>query len=649
MKKIILPLLFLFAVIPLFARIELPPIFSDNMVLQQQSDAPIWGKASPNKTVKITTSWDNKTYSLVADASGNWKISVQTLAAGGPYSILISDGKEVKLNDVMIGEVWICSGQSNMEMPLAGWGEVNNFKEEITAANYPEIRLLHVEKATSTQPQSNLKVRDGGWQVCSPATIGLFSSVAYFFGRNLNQNLHVPIGLISTSWGGTIAEAWTSAESLENMPYFKDAVKKVKSMPQNESQADYEAKLKNWEIQLIQNDEGYKNNNPVWVDVNVDDSDWKKMSVPGIWEDQGLDGFDGVVWFRYALDIPANFQGQDLELSLGTVDDWDITYFNGKQVGATNNRATKRVYTIPGNMVKEGKAVITVKVTDTGGRGGFYGDKTSLYLIKKNNLENESISLAGDWKYKTTVDFASSPRKPRLPDDPNRSTVLYNAMLHPIIPYSIRGAIWYQGEANDNRAVQYGELFPLLIRDWRKQWNSDFPFYFVQLANFREMKSEPTESNWAELRESQMKTLNLENTGMAVTIDIGDAKDIHPKNKQDVGLRLALAARANTYGEMIAYSGPVYKGYKLEQNKIRIYFEHTNGGLKTKDNLPLKGFAIAGSDHHFHWADAVIEGNEIVVSSPQVEFPVLVRYGWANNPDCNLYNGAGLPASPFRN
>ncbi len=646
MKKIIIPLLLLFTAISLFAQVELHPMFSDNMVLQRKTDAPIWGKASPGKQVKVVTSWNKKEYKTEVTSDGSWKIKVQTPAAGGPYSISISDGKEIKLNNVMIGEVWICSGQSNMEMPLAGWGQVNNFKEEIAAANYPQIRLLHVNKATSNQPESDLKVRDGGWQVCSPETVGLFSSVAYFFGRDLNQNLHVPIGLISTSWGGTIAEAWTSGESLENMPAFKDAVKKVKTAP-NETQAEYEAKLKAWDIQLIQNDEGYKDNNPVWTDVNVDDSDWKKMSVPSIWEDRGLNGFDGVVWFRYTLDIPANFQGQDLELGLGTIDDWDITYFNGKQIGASNNRSTPRVYTIPGDMVKTGKAVITVKVTDTGGNGGFYGEN-AMYLSKINN-QQETISLVGDWKYKTTVDFATSPRRPKSPNDPNRATVLYNAMLHPIIPYAIRGAIWYQGEANANRAAQYGELLPLLIRDWRKQWNSDFPFYFVQLANFRAMKPEPTESEWAELRESQLKTLNLENTGMAVTIDIGDAKDIHPKNKQDVGLRLALAARANTYGQKIAYSGPIYKGYKIEQNKIRIYFDHTNGGLKTKDNQALKGFAIAGSDHRFYWADAVIEGNEVVVSCPQVEFPVLVRYGWANNPDCNLYNGAGLPASPFRN
>jgi sialate O-acetylesterase len=453
------------------AKIGLPKIFTDNLVLQQQTDAPIWGKATPNKAVKIVTSWDSQTYQVKADASGKWLVKVKTPKAGGPYSISISDGTEVKLNNILIGEVWICSGQSNMEMPLAGWGKVNDYEQEIANANYPKIRLLHVEKATSNTPLEDLSgTRNGGWQECSPETIAEFSSVAYFFGRNLYENRDVPIGLINTSWGGTIAEAWTSGESLGNMPDFAKALEDIAKQEETEE-------------------------------------------------------------------------------------------------------------------------------------------------LKKN---------------------------------PNRVTVLYNAMIHPLAPYAFCGAIWYQGESNANRAYQYRELFPLMIRDWRKTWGKNFPFYFVQLANYMERKSEPEKSAWAELREAQFQTLNLENTGMAVTIDIGDAKDIHPKNKQDVGLRLALNARAITYREKIPYAGPVYKSYQIEEDKIRIRFDKVTNGLQTINDPKIKGFEIAGPDHVFHWAEAYIEKDEVVVSSSEVKFPVAVRYAWANNPECNLYDGANLPASPFR-
>jgi sialate O-acetylesterase len=293
--------------------------------------------------------------------------------------------------------------------------------------------------------------------------------------------------------------------------------------------------------------------------------------------------------------------------------------------------------------VKKGKAVISIRVTDTGGGGGIYGDEAKIFLASD---EAGKISLSGEWKYKQAVNFREFP-SPQSIRNPNRPTVLYNAMIHPLIPYAMQGAIWYQGESNADRAYQYRELFPLMIRDWRKAWNRDFPFYFVQLANYMERKNEPQESDWAKLREAQLQTLNLENTGMAVIIDIGDAKDIHPKNKQEVGRRLALAAEANTYKQKNDFSGPIYRGYKIEGNKIKLSFNYAEG-LKSNDGKALTGFAIAGPDHVFHWANAVIEGSEVVVNSPEIKFPVAVRYAWANNPECNLHNGANLPASPFR-
>ena len=646
--KLFFFVIILFAAIPVSAKITLPKLFTDNMVLQQKTEAPVWGKANPGKTVTIITSWDRKTYTTTADNNGNWLMNITTPEAGGPYHISFSDGKKLTLKNILIGEVWICSGQSNMEMPLAGWGMVNDYKNEIANANYPQIRLLHVEQATSNLPLDDLKATRGGWQVCSPETIESFSSVAYFFGRTLNKNLNIPIGLINTSWGGTIAEAWTSGRSLEEMPYFKEAVQDMASVSEEEAQKQYEQKFKEWNDYILANDKGYQNNIPVWSETELNDGQWSEMELPGLWEEKELSDFDGIVWFRKTVEIPSQWAKKDLTLKLAMIDDNDITYFNGVKIGETDGHNIKRVYSIPGKLVKPGKAVITIRVTDTGGGGGIYGETVDLSVAPSTGKES-ATSLAGTWKYQAAIDLKKHDKAPQsVSGNPNRPTVLYNAMIHPIAPYAIQGAIWYQGESNADRAYQYRELFPLMIRDWRKQWKQDFPFYFVQLANFMAKKNEPGESQWAELREAQLQTLQLENTGMAVTIDIGDADDIHPKNKQDVGLRLALNALAKTYGQKSSYSGPLYDSHQIEGNKIRVRFNHTDKGLKAKGSSSLKGFAIAGPDHVFHWADAIIDGNTIVVSSPNIPFPVAVRYAWANNPECNLYNGEDLPASPFR-
>ncbi|GHV63900.1 9-O-acetylesterase [Bacteroidia bacterium] len=646
MKKLLQTTIFLLVgSLSLFARIELPKVFTDNLVLQQLAQAPIWGKATPNKDVTLTTSWDKKTYTTRADQAGKWLVKMQTPSAGGPYTITISDGKAVTLNNILIGEVWICSGQSNMEMPLADWGKVNNYEQEIAAATYPQIRLLHIDRRTSPLALDDLQGTESGWQVCSPATIPLFSSVAYFFGRNLYQNLNVPIGLINTSWGGTIAEAWTSGESLETMPDFNTQVQEVQVLSQEENEKIYELQYKVWKAASISADLGSKGH---WENPGFDDSEWRKMSLPSHWENNGLPGFDGVVWFRKTVEIPAAWAGKELLLNLGKIDDSDITYFDGVKVGETNGYKVSRSYKISAKQVKAGKVTITVRVTDTGGEGGLYGTPSELSLELAANKQ-EAIALAGDWKFQETIDKRQMRQAPSpLLQGPNHPTVLYNAMIHPIVPYAVQGAIWYQGESNADRAEQYRTLFPLLIQDWRKDFGAHLAFYFVQLANFRGEKPQPTESAWAELRDAQLHTLTLENTGMAVTIDIGEAADIHPKNKQDVGLRLALAARANTYKQNIAFSGPIYQSHKIVGNTIRVKFNHTNQGLKSKDNAPLKGFAIAGPDKKYYWGDAVIEGDEVVVTSPKVKFPTSVRYAWADNPVCNLYNGAGLPASPFQ-
>lgn len=639
-----------FHFVVLSGQVKLSPIFSDNMVLQQQTETPIWGKSVPNKNIEITTSWNNKKYTSQSDADGNWKVKVETPKAGGPYTITISDGKPVVLKNVLIGEVWLCSGQSNMEMQVEGWGKVTNYEQEkADAKKYPNIRLLQVKKATSPLPLSDIEVDGNGWQVCSPQTVADFSAVGYFFGRDIHISQDVPVGLINSSWGGTIAETWTSGESLETMPDYTKEMVSVRKLPVSKEDREslFHEKVASWEKEIIKTDKGFQGENAVWALQNTNDNDWEQMKVPGHMQDQGLKGFNGIVWFRKVIDIPAKWEGKELTLNLGAIDDNDFTYFNGVQIGHTEGWMANRTYKIPANLVKKGKAVIAVRVMDTGGSGGIWGNPENVFIQR---TKSDQIALAGDWKYKVSLNIKDIPNMPaNLANEPNIPSFLYNAMLNPIVPYSIKGAIWYQGEGNTGEAYQYREILPLMIEDWRNKWGYEFPFYIVQLANFTGLQTEPVNSTWAELREAQTRTAQtLNNTGMAVTIDIGEAFDIHPKNKLDVGKRLALAARAQTYGEKIPYSGPMYHRYKIEGNKIRIYFLHTNNGLKTKDNEPLKGFTIAGLDHKFHWADAVIEGNTIVVSCPDVDFPVAVRYAWADNPICNLYNRADLPASPFR-
>ncbi len=621
------------------AKIVLPPMFSDNMVLQQQANAPIWGEAKPMKTVKITTSWDGKTYETTAGEDGKWKLSVRTPEAGGPYELTLTDGQKLVLRNVMIGEVWICSGQSNMEMPLDGWGKILDYEKEIAAANHPNIRLLHV--ATHTQPQSDIKIRDNGWQVCSPLTIPNFSSTAYFFGREIAEKQHVAIGLIHTSWGGTNVESWISGKILKEMPDFSKTVDDIRTMPDKSAmKAEYLKGLEAWNNRV---DEGFAAGKPTRAEVSLNDSDWKKMTFPGMVEDQGLGGFDGLLWLRRTVEIPSSWSGKSVQVVLGTIDDNDITYWNGKEVGRTNGHSVPRNYTVPAKMVKAGLLTLAIRVIDTGGGCGV---SDNLFLRSANG---EQISLAGDWKYQVAADARKEGMPPAdMSENPNLPTSLYNAMIHPLVPYSIRGAIWYQGENNASRAYQYRELFPLVIDCWRQDWGQDFPFYYVQLANFMPQSPQPADSDWAELREAQTRTLSVVNTGMAVIIDKGDAGDIHPKDKQSVGHRLALVARAETYGEPIPYSGPMYRSHQVDGDKIILSFDHTDGGLKSGDGKTLQGFAIAGRDHKFHWAKAEIQGDKIVVSSTEVPYPVAVRYGWANNPVCNLYNGAGLPASPFR-
>lgn len=631
------------------AKIKMFPLFTDNMVLQQNTKAPIWGEAKAGKNVKVTTSWNNRTYTVKADSKGRWRIDVDTPSAGGPYEVSVSDGKPVVLRDVMIGEVWLCTGQSNMQMPMEGWNIKMNAEEIASSASTTNVRLMHIDNAVSQLPTAELPKQKHTWEKCSPETVKSFSATGYFFGKNLAASRGVPVGLIMTCWGGTDIESWMSGKALSEVPGFKTVVDEIVNdkLTPAEHETKYLAELNDWFTTTGKKEGSVGADGKVlWAAPDYDDTAWQLLPQPLKIDEVGYTSFDGVVWYRKTVDVPEAWQGKELKLELSTIDDIDVTYFNGQAVGHTETCPVKRVYTIPADMVKAGRAVIAVRVLDVGSAGGLRGNADNMAL----SCGSDRMSLGGEWRMKLASDLNAVAKVPVNPvDNPFIPTVLYNAMIRPLVPYAVKGAIWYQGENNAPRAYRYRDLLPQMIASWRNDWNSQFPFLIVQLANYMQRKDQPAESEWAELREAQLLTSEtVAGSGLAVAVDVGLADDIHPTDKQTVGQRLSLVARHVAYGENIASSGPLYQSHKIEGGAIRLTFAHVDGGLKVRGGDKLTGFAIAGADHKFHWADARIEGNDIVVSSADVPMPLAVRYAWADNPDCNLYNGAGLPASPFR-
>ncbi len=628
------------------AKVVLPSVFTDNMVLQQKTDITFYGDATKNKQLTVKTGWNGKEYHTEADGQGKWSLKIPTPAAGGPYEITFSDGKKLQLKNVMIGEVWFCSGQSNMEMPVAGWGKVMNYEQEIAEAAYPAIRLFQVKKNTSLAPLKEVESTLGGWQECSSATVPEFSALAYFYARALWKELNVPIGVIDCTWGGTPVEAWTSHETLRQVMGFREEMDKLERLgfDPNRMEQAYSEERAHWQSLFTEKDKGMENGKLCWTAPSLSEEDWQTISLPGYWEGKGLKDFDGIIWFRRSLEIPAEWAGKPLTLRLGMIDDEDITYFNGVEIARGAGYMTPRTYTIPAKLVKAGKAVLAVRVSDFGGEGGIHGKAEELYV----EADGKRISLAGDWKCRIGLSLKGFPSAPVSPiQSSSYPTVLFNAMVKPWTAFPIKGVIWYQGEANVGRSEQYGDLFPALITDWRRQWRSDFPFYFVQLANFMESKKIQPNSEWAALREAQTKALKLDQVGMAVTIDIGLADDIHPKNKQEVGRRLALLALAGSYGKNVSSSAPVFQNYIIKGDKMELDFGQKQDGFKIKDTT-LKGFTIAGPDRVFYSAEAMVQNGKIIVSSPKVSVPLAARYGWADNPDCNLYGENGLPVAPFR-
>lgn len=616
-----------------FADVHLPKVFGSHMVLQRRKPVPVWGWADPGEKVTVTLNTQTKT--VKAGKDGKWSIALDPMEAGGPYQLLVKGKKNtVTFEDVLAGEVWICSGQSNMEWPLRA---AANAKTEVPTANHPTIRQLLVKKDMSLTSKDDI---EGDWAVCTPETAPNFTAVGYFFAKQLQQELNVPIGLINTSWGGTHSETWTSRDAMNQSDELRVAASKLPG--------SYEEVIKSGQERtqlLVKNQQGSLPTSTeewTWSAVDANDSQWKTMEMPSDWEWRGLPTVDGVVWLRQEVLIPEGKPLQKMVLHMGSVDDQDSTFVNGQLVGFKKGGGP-RDYPLPDGLLKPGRNVIAVRVVDTGGSGGLMGTLAELHLTG-NNLD---IPLAAQWKYRIAAIFPSSYK----PGPNTYATQLFNAMLNPLIPYAIEGAIWYQGESNAGRAYQYRKTFPLMIQDWRKHWGYDFPFLFVQLASYNAANGDSRRgSTWGELREAQTMTLQLPNTGMAVTSDIGERSDIHPKNKLDVGKRLAAEAMRIAYQKPGVSAGPQFDKMTIDGNKVILTYTNVGSGLLTSDKYGyLKGFEVAGADHKFYFAKAEIQGNSVLVHADSVSAPVAVHYGWADdNSEANLYNREGFPAIPFR-
>jgi sialate O-acetylesterase len=632
----------------LHADVRLPALVSQGMVLQQKTPVRIWGWASEGETVRVV--FHGQT--AVANANGgNWAVILSPMDAGGPFAMTISGKNVIEIKDVLVGEVWVCSGQSNMEFALA---DAFDAKKEVEAPPDPLLRMFTVARQVAYAPQADVAQRH--WQSASPDTRGHFSAVGYYFGRALRRARNVPVGLIHTSWGGTTAEAWTSRSALEEWGIPPSAFGgATPATPQ--AKEDYDRRVAAWTAAGSPegrfDDPGLAEPARSWALPRTDARDWRTMSLPQRWENVGPEmEIDGGVWFRKEIDVPERWVGKDLDLGLGAIDDFDTTYFNGVKVAATgaetpNHWSMPRRYKIPGRLVQRGRAVLAVRVWDTGGAGGLTGPPDAMWLAPVGATPGDRLALAGDWRFKVETKRPSDPGPP--PGiDPNAPSVLYNAMIVPLLPYAIKGVAWYQGESNTDRASQYRSLLSRMIRNWRDDWRmGPFPFLVVQLPPFMEIKTQPEESDWAVLRDAQLQvSQSLPNVGLIVTTDVGDQNDIHPTRKEPIGERLGLAARKLAYGENIEAFGPTFRSVTFGDHKATVAFDHVGKGLEVRGDK-LTGFALAGADKKFVFAGAVIAGDTVVVSSPAIPAPAYVRFGWANFPVVDLWNKDGLPASPF--
>ena len=649
-------------------------IFTDHMVLQRDQPLPVWGWAAPGRAVTIEVG--PHFARTRTNAEGRWRLTLPSLESGkGPLTMTVKAGDEtIRLTDILVGEVWLCSGQSNMEMRVHESAEA---KTEIKAANHPSIRLFNIPRpaAMASDPQDDVV---GQWQACSPETIGDFSAVGYYFGREIHQSINVPVGLISASWGGTIIETWTRHEEISRLPGMTERIADAQDIhrdptvvPQDMTAsekraaeihlADFKSKAE-YKLAFKASQELAARSRQAFNEARVNDalahkmtrpdldlSSWKIMEIPNRWGEAGLPDFRGMVWFRKTIDVPSSWAGKHLVLHLDRIYEGDVTWFNGEQVGATiiANYSKQRVYSIPANLIKTGDNTITVRVVDTFRPRGMSGKADAMALCVAGSEETDRIGLAGPWYYKSGVQLRASLSYPD--DHVNLPTLLYNTMIHPLVPFAIRGITWYQGEQNHGDGMLYFDKMQALIQSWRNVFlRPDAPFYFVQIAPYR-YGGNMVEYTLPELWEAQTAAMDIPHTGMAVISDIGHINWLHPSNKQGVGKRLALWALAKDYGrEDLVYSGPLYKSMAIEGSKIRLSFNYTGSGLVSRDAKPLDWFEIAGEDGKFVKAQALIDGHTVVVSSDAIVKPTAARFAWHQVAVPNLMNKEGLPAGPFR-
>ncbi|MEC9477081.1 MAG: sialate O-acetylesterase [Planctomycetota bacterium] len=650
--------------IPALQAIDVPAVFSDHAVFQRDLSLPIWGTGEPGTEVSVQFSGQNKTTTV--DSDGNWQTTLDPMPAsaeGRMMTITGSDGT-IEVKDILVGEVWLCGGQSNMEWSVRASQDAD---AEIAAGDTPWLRRIKAPHLLSRTPEQDI---NAAWEVSTTDTIANFTAVGTFMARRLHEELGVPVGLLDINWGGTRAEPWTSMPAMKRHPRFRGRVSKLEAEMRrwgnrskeeieklfNEQKNSFEKTADTWWQKKLKDDPGVTE---TWAAPQFSDGDWKEFPVPGLWagDDEGWDGF---IWYRKTIEVPAEWVGKDLVLQPGAIDDADITFWQGEEVGRTTNQhAVQRNYTIPGDRVRAGEATIAIAALDTGGAGGITGNANQIRIRPAGAKADQAIALSGTWKGQRGARFSGDrgPNPPTPPAAPGLGSsdpaVMFNAMLSPFVGYGIRGAVWYQGESNAGQPDEYAELLPLMIGSWRSAWGQgDFPFGIVQLAAFKGVSDDPVQGGWAKLREAQDFTHRVvRNTGLVVLTDVGDARDIHPRNKQAVGRRLADWAMNRCHGRAdLAESGPFYRSHEVDGDAILVQFDFAGDGLTGRRGKKIDGFAIQGSDGAWHWADVeVVEKDQLRVTHEDATAPTAVRYAWQDNPvRANLVSSFGLPAAPFK-
>jgi sialate O-acetylesterase len=626
------------------ATVTLPQLVGNHMVLQRDRKINIWGWAAPGE--KVSVRFNGKVNHTVTGKNGQWLIHFPSMPAGGPYTMNIKGKNEILLTDILIGDVWFCSGQSNMVLPMERIKEKYNL--EVSVDSFPEIRNFFVPtKLDPTRVYDDLPM--GIWKAAVGSDKLAFGGLTYFFARQLFIKYHIPIGIINSSVGGYPIEAWMSSDACKEFPKLEAQINKLRDTGmtnQINPGSTRLAKPTSDPIAVTDSDKGISG--PIkWIDPAFVPENWHAFWLPGYWADQGVKNLHGIVYFRKEIDVPASMTGMPAKLFLGCIVDADSTFVNGRFVGNITYQYPPRRYDLPAGLLQAGRNLIVIKVTNSSAKGGFVPDKN--YSLTANG---QKMDLRGDWIYQVGQVF-NYPAGTQQADNYNPQisiTGLYNTMVAPAVLYAIKGFLWNQGESNCSDAKNYSKYLTAMIKDWRNKWNDEnLPFIYAQLPGFMEVEYSPSESDWAELRKSQLQALKVPSTGMAVTIDAGEWNDLHPLDKKDVGERMALWAEHLAYGSGDPdYSGPVYRSFKKENNKIIIQFDHVGSGLMVKGGGDLYYFSIAGEDRKWVWAKAKIEGDKVVVWSDKIANPLAVRYAWANNPEgANLYNKKGLPASPF--